>query len=134
MTTNLLQMAMKLNSFAFFPWFWLILAFGCLGFADGGDEAPAPEDTGVAESPEKEKPEQEPEEELPEPEPVVIPNPNGIYLPTAKSIRKVENRRICEWRGFLHVVQRLDLENYRQSGWGQNRQHRRRKHQRQVDE
>ena len=89
MTTNLLQMAMKLNSFAFFPWFWLILAFGCLGFAGcGGDEAPAPEDTGVAESPEKEKPEQEPEEELPEPEPVVIPNPNGIYLPTGEKYPK----------------------------------------------
>ena len=65
MTTNLLQMAMKLNSFAFFPWFWLILAFGCLGFAGcGGDEAPARK-IRVSLSREKEKPEQEPEESFP---------------------------------------------------------------------
>ena len=39
-------------------------------------------------SPEKEKPEEEPEEALPEPEPVVIPNPNGIYLPTGEKYPK----------------------------------------------
>lgn len=90
MKTNPTRMAMKPNSFSFFIWFWLILTFGCLGLAGcGGDEAPAPEETGdAAAPPAKEKPEEEPEEELPEPEPVVIPNPNGIYLPTGEKYPK----------------------------------------------
>ncbi len=90
MKTNPPQMAMKPNSFLFSMWFWPILALGCFGFGGcGGDEAPVPEEAGeAAASPEKEKPEEEPEEELPEPEPVVIPNPNGIYLPTGEKYPK----------------------------------------------
>ncbi len=68
---------------------WLVLALACLFlWACGGDETPLPEDKADA-SPEEQKPaEQEPEEELPEPEPVVIPDPNGIYLPTGEKYPK----------------------------------------------
>ncbi|HAW97826.1 MAG TPA: hypothetical protein DCX67_04755 [Opitutae bacterium] len=57
-------------------------AFFFLG-ACGGDEAPAEESA----APEEPKPEEQAaaEETLePEPEPVVIPNPNGVYVPTGQ--------------------------------------------------
>ncbi|MBT3636907.1 MAG: tetratricopeptide repeat protein [Opitutae bacterium] len=65
---------------------WLVLSFACFCLvACGGDETPAPEETGKAASNAEEKPaEEKPEEELPEPEPEPLPDPNGIYLPTGE--------------------------------------------------
>jgi len=81
---NLLQMAMKRNNQTFPAWLVLTLACFCL-VACGGDETPAPEETGKAAAPAEEKPaEEKPEEELPEPEPEALPDPNGIYLPTGE--------------------------------------------------
>jgi len=87
MTISLLKMPMKRNNSVLFN--WLVLALSSLFFwACGGDETPLPEDKADA-SPEEQKPvEEEPEEELPEPEPVVIPDPNGIYLPTGEKYPK----------------------------------------------
>jgi len=78
---------MKRNKSVLFN--WLLLALSCLFFwACGGDETPLPEDKADA-SPEEQKPvEEEPEEGLPEPESVVIPDPNGIYLPTGEKYPK----------------------------------------------
>jgi TolA-binding protein len=81
-------MAMKRNNPALPA--WLVLVLGCLSLvACGGDETSPPEETGKASpSQEKKTEEEKPEEELPEPEPVVIPDPNGIYLPTGEKYPK----------------------------------------------
>jgi len=81
---NLLKIAMKRNNQTFPA--WLVLSFACFCLvACGGDETPAPEETGKAASNAEEKPaEEKPEEELPEPEPEPLPDPNGIYLPTGE--------------------------------------------------
>jgi tetratricopeptide (TPR) repeat protein len=83
MKINLLKMPMKRNSLVLFN--WLILTLSCLFFwACGGDETSLPEDTAKTDIEEKKSEKEEPEEEQPEPEPVVIPDPNGIYLPTGE--------------------------------------------------